>query len=207
MKHLLLTAALLTAPGLLLAEPELALKKIEPTLVESPSIQSNYRKSSTGRPSNWLEIEVTLDRSSNDKDAEPVSGEVTFQYYLLLNNAGLNEDGKRTLLTGKVAHTEFPLEKGLHVVAFVSPQTLRKYFDGKPPINIQQAVVDAGVVATSGEESPEPLSWKSKLYGGKGWWDDTSTFTVVEGKIVGKSQTPFAHLATDYHQPDLPASR
>jgi hypothetical protein len=207
MKRILLAAAFSFTPALLFAETEFVLKKIEPTLVESPTIQSNYRKSSTGRPSHWLEIEVTLDRSSTDKDAEPVSGDVTFQYYLLLNNSAITEDGKRTLLTGKVAHSDFPLEKGLHVAAFVSPQTLLKYFDGKPPTTIQQAVVDAGVVATSGSESPEPLSWKSKISSGKGWWDDTSTFNVVEGKIVGKSQTPFAHLASDYHQPDLPASR
>lgn len=207
MRHTLLATALLGTSSLLLAEPEFALKKIEPALVESPSIQSTYRKPSTGRASHWLEVEVTLDRSSSDKDAEAVSGEVTFQYYLLLNNAGVTADGKRTLLTGKVAHSDFPLEKGLHVAAFVSPQTLLKYFNGKPPINIQQAVVDAGVVATAGAESPEPLSWKSKVSGGKGWWDDTSAFNVVDGKVTGKSQTPFAQLAADYHQPDLPASR
>jgi hypothetical protein len=101
---------------------------------------------------------------------------------------------------------DVPYGKGLHVAAFVSPQTLSRYFDGKAPINIQQAVLDVGVTISNANGVVAISSFKSAEVAkqGKGWWEDDSAMTKVTGRVLDKSQTPFAPLAWDYYLPPNP---
>ena len=164
------------------------------------------KKSAQGQPSPWLEIDVEIDIPQPDKNDPKLGEDLTVNYYILLNNKSLTEDGKATLLTGSVSHAEYLYGKGLHVGAFVSPQTLLKFFSGETPRNINQAVVDLGVTISDSTGVIARKASKSQVRDDKGWWDSTEKYTEVTGRVLAKSDTPFTHLAWDYYLPEKPKS-
>lgn len=185
---------------------EFTIKKIEPALVDTPQISAGtYRKQQPGaaRPTPWLEVDVNFERDEVSKEAPKFSDDLTVNFYILLNNSAISEDKQPTLLTGSTTISDVPYGKGLHVAAFVAPQTLARYFDGKAPINIQQAVVDVGVTISNATGIVAISSFKSAEVAkqGKGWWESDAGMTKVTGRVLEKNQTPFAPLAWDYYLP------
>jgi hypothetical protein len=192
-------AALLLAPALQAQlTGEYTIKKITPELVNSPRISApGYNKQVQGRQLQWLEV---------DKTAPKFAEEATVNFFILLNNAPFNEDKLPTLLTGSVSVVDIPYEKNLHAAAFVSPQTLARLFGGKAPINLNTAVTDIGVTISTSKGLEALFSFKGTVNEreARGWWDETSKMSVLAGRIVDKSETPFAHLAWDYYLPLKP---
>ncbi|MFZ4778559.1 MAG: Amuc_1102 family pilus-like protein, partial [Terrimicrobiaceae bacterium] len=178
---------------------EVAISKIEANFIDSPKISAaGYTKKSQGRPGQWLEVEVTFDRAAMPKEPK-FAEELTFNYYILLKNENVTEDKKPTLLTGSVTHVHVPQEKGLHAVAYVSPRTLAKFFDGKVPVNAQTALVDIGVTVTGKSGLLAIFTLKGTVKGDKGWWD-TGLYTPTPGAVLNKSETPFAPLEWDFYE-------
>jgi len=213
MRSSLFSIALVVSVGLAFSLParsqqapvntEILIQKIEPTFVESPKIASGYSKKSPGRPLKWLEVEVLFDRNAK---IPKFADELTFQYYILLKNERATEDRKPTLLTGSVTHVLTPQEKGLHAVVYASPRTLAKFFDGKDPVNVQQAVEDVGVEVKGGGALLAIKTWKGQLGGTVqapvGWWTaGAQSYSSVPGFILNKNETPFAPLEWDYFEP------
>ena len=199
--------ALASGPARAQSAVKCEIKKLDAALIPSPQINSSYsKKSAQGQPSPWLEIDVDIDIPQPDKNGPKLGEELTVNYYILLNNKSLTEDGKATLLTGSVSHAEFLYGKGLHVGAFVSPQTLLKFFGGDAPRNINQAVVDLGVTISDSTGVIARKASKSPVRDDKAWWDNTEKYTEVTGRVLAKSDTPFAHLAWDYYLPEKPKS-
>jgi hypothetical protein len=190
-------------------KPEFTIKKIESNLVETPQFSAGtYRKQQPGaaRPLPWLEIDVNFERDEVSKDAPKYTDDLTVGFYILLNNSALNPDKQPTLLTGTTTISDVPYGKGLHTAAFVSSQTLGRYFDGKAPATAQQAVVDVGVTISNSTGLVAIASSKNTDVAkqGKGWWESEAGMTKVTGRILEKSQTPFAPLAWDYFVPSKP---
>ena len=197
--------ALASGPARAQSDVKCEIKKIESSLLSSPVIGSSYSKKGS-QPQMWLEIDVDFDMEQPDKNGPKLGEDLTVKYYILLNNKSLTEDGKATLLTGSVSHAEYLFGKGLHVGAFVAPQTLLKFFDGEAPRNINQAVVDLGVTISDSTGVIARKASKSQVRDDKGWWDNTEKYTEVTGRVLAKSDTPFAHLAWDYFLPEKPKS-
>lgn len=176
------------------------INKIEAALIESPDITvGNYRKQ-TRNKSKWLELDLSLQR--DDKDDKSFSGDVTIQYYILLNNALTQPDRKPTLLTGSITHSDIPVGRQHNVAAFVGPQALVKLFGGKMPATISQVFTDIGATMTTNGQQVAIYTLKGSVVGDKGWWDTaTDKFTSVSGLVLEKEKTPFAHLAWDYYLP------
>jgi len=178
---------------------EVGITKIEANFIDSPKISaSGYTKKVPGRPGQWLELEVTFDRATLPKEPK-FAEELTFNYYILLKNEQMTEDKKPTLLTGSVTHVHVPQEKGLHAVAYISPRTLAKFFDGKVPVNTQAALVDFGVTVTGKGGLLAIATSKGTVKGDKGWWD-TGVYTPTPGAVLNKNETPFAPLEWDYYE-------
>ena len=190
-------------------KPEFTIKKIEANLVETPQFQAGaYRKQQPGaaRPLPWLEIDVNFERDKVSVNDPKYTEDLTVSYYILLNNGPLNADKQPTLLTGTTTISDVPHGKGLHTAAFVSPQTLGRFFDGKPPATAQQAVFDVGVTISNSTGVVAIASSKTADVAkqGKGWWESEAGMTKVTGRVLEKSQTPFAPLAWDYFVPSKP---
>lgn len=202
-----LAAFLLASPLNAQLTGEYTIKKITPELVNSPRISApGYNKQVQGRALQWLEIDVELERKEVDKTAPKFAEEATVNFFILLNNAQFNDDKLPTLLTGSVNVVDIPYEKNLHAAAFISPQTLARLFGGKPPINLNTAVIDIGVTIATSKGLEALFSYKGTVNEreSRGWWDDTAKMSVLPGRIVDKSETPFAHLAWDYYLPLKP---
>ncbi|MBE2203123.1 MAG: hypothetical protein IAE94_02110 [Chthoniobacterales bacterium] len=179
---------------------EIQILKIDANFVESPRLNAaGYMKKSAGRPSPWLEVEVTFDRAVSAKEPK-YAEELTVNYYVLLKNESVNEDKKPTLLTGSVVHVNVPQEKGLHSVMFVTPRALAKFFDGKVPSNAQQALTDVGVTISGKNGLLAIATFKGTVKGDKGWWDNSAAFTLASGALLNKSETPFAPLEWDFYE-------
>ena len=181
---------------------EVQINKIESGFLLSPKITAaGYvkRATVTGRPASWLEVEVTFERNTKEPK---IAEELTFNYYVLLNNEAFTKDKKKTMLTASVIHVNVPQEKGLHSVVYVSPRTLAAFFDGKPPVNAQQTVTDVGVTISgkNGLLAIKGLN-PSSVKGDKGWWDNTNAnYTPTPGALLNKNETPFAPLEWDYYE-------
>ena len=187
-------------------QPEFSIKKIDSAFFETPQIAAGtYRKQQPGgaRPVPWLEVDVNFERDEVLKDAAKFSNDLTVNFYILLNNAAINENKQPTLLTGTTTISDVPYGKGMHVAAFVSPQSITRYFDGKAPATAQQAVVDVGVTISNATGIVAISSSKNAEVAkrGQGWWESDSGMTKVSGRVLEKSQTPFAPLAWDYYLP------
>jgi len=177
-----------------------SIKKVEAELVDSPQIPGGPSKRSAGKAGQWLEIDVTFDRHDTKPDAPKFSGDLTFNYYILLNNKSSTKEGKPTLLTGTITQTEAPMEKGLHAAAFLTPQTLAFFFDGKPPTTTQQAIIDIGVSISDDTGVADQYTMKGK----PGWWDNQTqleSVSLVPDRVLSKDRTPFSALSWDYYLP------
>ena len=177
-----------------------SIKKVEAELIDSPKIPGGPAKRTSGKQGQWLEIDVTFDRHDTTADAPKFSGDLTFNYYVLLDNAKFTKDGKPTLLTGTITQTEAPLLRGLHAAAFVTPQTIAFFFEGKPPTTVQQAIMVVGVTISDDTGVADQYTMK----GTPGWWDKPAqleSVSTIADRVLSKDRTPFSALSWDYYLP------
>lgn len=192
-----------------LPNTDFKISKIETTLQDSPSLAASGYDKRVRKPGKWLEIEVVFDWQP--RAAEPkYMDDLSVNYFVLLNNKS-QEFPAGTLLVGKVDHVSVSQGKDMRSVMFVSPKVLDRFFGGKTPVNVAQAVAGAGAeitvggtvvagFATSGRGSDKSRPWA--------WWDeDAYKESRTPGVLLNKSETPFAALAWDYYEAIKPGSR
>ena len=166
--------------------------KIEPQFLESPAYRGTLYDKRGAKAKEWLEVEVTFQWQPRLRDPK-YTDELTFNYYILLKNKSpLYPQG--TLLVGSVTHTSIPQERDMHSVVYISPRTLERFFDGRVPGNVEQALVDVGVTVTKQGQEVAATSWKSRS---GSWWPQ---FQQTPGFVLNKNETPFAPLAWDYYE-------
>jgi len=171
--------------------------KIESTFEKTPVYNIGVGpKRNTGASKDWLMVEVEFTYEPKSPSDPQFLDDLTFNYYIALNNKSARNP-QETLLTGSVTHVAIPVGKGLRSVVFVSPRTLERFFDGKPPANANQAVASVGVTVTRGGLIVGELS----VGAGKGvqqWW--TRFQQAPPGYVLNKNETPFAPLFGDYYE-------
>jgi hypothetical protein len=171
---------------------EFRILKIEPQFLDSPAYSGARYDKRGSRAKQWLEVEVTFEWQPRLRDPK-YTDELTFNYYILLKNKSvLYPQG--TLLVGSVAHTSIPQERDMHSVVYISPRALERFFDGRVPGNVDQALVDVGVTITKQGQEVAATSWKSRT---GSWWPQ---FQQTTGFVLNKNETPFAPLAWDYYE-------
>ncbi len=150
----------------------------------------------------WLWVEVTFTYTNTVRNAPPLD-DLKLTYYILLNDASpTNRLG--TLLVGSVTHTGIsPGGPGdvHHSVMLVSPQVLKRFFDGKAPTNMQTVTQAIGVTATVSGQLVAELS-VGKGQGKSQWWNQFQQ--GPPGLVLSKDQTPFAPLFYDYFEATKP---
>ncbi|MFV0338888.1 MAG: Amuc_1102 family pilus-like protein, partial [Chthoniobacterales bacterium] len=142
----------------------------------------------------WLEVDVTFGWAPKQKQAVPFVDELTFTYYILLNNKS-KEFPQGTLLVGKVTHVAIPIGKDMHSAAYVSPRTLERFFNGKIPSSVSSAIQNIGVTITrQGQMVAANSSGADKK---QPWWQ---SLQQVQGYVLNKNETPFGPLNWDYYE-------
>ena len=174
---------------------EFQIKSVDLELQDTPSLSGGYQKRGSNKPGKWLEVEVTFDWQPRDPQVKYLDA-VTVNYFVLLDNKS-RENPQGTLLSGTVEHVDVAPGRGLKSVMFVAPRALDRLFEGRVPGTAKQTV--AGVGITISAEGQEVAQYTTA---GKGtWW---SQLEQVGDRLLTKVQTPFAHLAWDYHEPVKP---
>lgn len=185
---------------------EVAITKIEAAFIESPKISgSGFQKRSSARPGAWLEIEVAFDHTPAPRDPQ-FAEELTVNFFVLLKNQNVTLDRKPTMLSGKVTHIFVPAGKALHSSIYLPPRALERFFEGKGPVNVGQAVEDVGVTITGKSGLLAISTMRGTVKGDKGWWDTPAAFTTVTGSLLSKDRTPFSSLEWDYYELIKPSS-
>lgn len=200
-RHLFSAAALLlAATSLSLAQAPagqvIKITDIKPSLEKSPEFTVPIGPQRKATSQDWLWIEVSF-LCKIPGPNPPALPEVTFNYYVLLNNpTAQNRSG--TLLTGSVIHTGVTSGTDVHhSVMLVSPQTLKGLFGGKTPASLPAAVQAIGVTASvQGQLQDEQSILKGKSH--PQWWN--SLQQGAPGLVLSKDQTPFAPLFYDYFE-------
>lgn len=154
------------------------------------------------RPKDWIEIEPEFKtiRAAGEKKAE-VYPEITFKYYVYLNNTtGIKENSR--ILTAEVIHSNVPIDEVTHSVVYISPSTILRV-TGKPEGNANLVTAYAVEAIVGGEV----VGFFSKVGGStvenpsdpKGKWWESKTAPTPEPALLSKPQTPFSPLWGDYH--------
>lgn len=182
--------------------PVPVIKEIKGEFLGSPDIPGYAKKGSSGKKAQWLEVDVKFDMKQEDKEGPKFGDELTVNYFILLNNKDASEDGKATLLTGAITHVDIHFDKDLHVGAFVSPQTLARFFNDKTPNTANQALINIGVTISDSSGEIARKQMNGDLSPDKTpWWENPDKYNVVSDRVLSKDATPFAHLAWDYYLP------
>jgi len=179
------------------------IKEIKSGFLDSPSIPGYVKKGGpAGKKPQWLEVDVKFDMDQKDKDGPKFADELMVNYFILLDNETVGEDGKATLLTGAITHVDIHYDKDLHVGAFVSPQTLFRFFGERIPATSNQAFINIGVTISDASGVIARKQMNGEISSDKTpWWENTEKYNVVSDRVLSKDATPFAHLAWDYYLP------
>ncbi len=173
----------------------ITITKIAPILEKTPQFNLSIGPQRRADSQDWLMVEVEFAYEPRTRDQPQFLDELSFNYYILLNNKGALGP-QPTLLVGTVTHVAIPAGKNLRSVAFVSPRTLQQFFAGKPPASPTAAVMAVGVtISRQGQ-----VVAAESIGEGKGkplWWNN---FTQTPGLVLNKSETPFAPLFWDYYE-------
>lgn len=161
----------------------------------TPQFQAAVTKEHIWRPKVWLEIDMELDvkKAKTATDNTTMVDALEVRFFIGLNGTDANK--KNYVLTGTMTLQNIPTKAGehAHVLAFVSPSTLRRLLGESKQFN---SAVDIKAIAVE-------ISHGGQIIGGypigQGkWWEDLSKFAVVDGEILPKLKTPFATLWGDY---------
>jgi len=162
---------------------------------KTPQFQAAGVKDKSWRPRNWLELDLSFvaKKAKTPGDNTTMIDALEVKYFIGLNAVDANR--KNFVLTGTMTLTNVPTKAGetAHVLAYVSPSTLRRLLGENKPFT-----ASADIKAKAVE-----ISYGGQVIGGfpigQGkWWDDLSKFAVVDGEILPKLRTPFAMLWGDY---------
>lgn len=153
---------------------------ISPNLVDTPDYNYSGTKKPGSRPRKWLEVEVDF-RSDHD-----VTEELTFKYYILLDN--------KALFVGEASHINIMKGKDHRSVVYIAPNTLDRLTEGKT-FNAS-AITNIGVEVL---KQGQLVAGKSLKDARGPWWQQ---MPQTAGFVLSKSDTPFAPLDWDrYAEP------
>jgi len=190
---LLLATAALSHAQFTPANSPIKISDIKPSLEKSPEFTIGVGPQRKATSQDWLWIEVSYTYTPKIANPPPID-DLAVNYYILLDNKSKDAPAG-TLLTGTITHTGVTPGTDIHhSVALVSPQTLRRYFNGKPPANIAGVFQAIGVtISVQGALAAEMSIGKGK--GRPQWWQQ---FPATANLVLSKDQTPFAPLFYDY---------
>lgn len=168
------------------------------TVGEQPTPQfSGGVKEKRWRPKNWIEVDVEFDIKL-PADAGGNKGTYdSLQVNIYLALQQMTKEGKRIVLKGSFETTTIPAGEPCHVLAYVSPATLRSIFL-KDNVTASTDVQGWGVEILAGGQR---IAGDSSV-GKEPWWETKrESFAFSDNLLVHKSKTPFGILWGDY---DLP---
>lgn len=155
------------------------IRNVTPSQVTTPEFQVSATEAKRFVPGKWLEIETEFSAPP------PGAQELTFKYYVLINNQ---------LLTGEVTHINILPGQSLFSIMYVAPRTLTQILKGQPftTASVQNAEVQivrpgVGAPVATKQIRPGPLL-------------SASNAQQLPGMMLNKNDTPYAPLYWDRYE-------
>lgn len=165
--------------------------KLDIKSIKTPQYQVSGTGDKSWRPKDWLEVdlpfEIKLAQAAGGRNGSLASLKVN--YFIGLN--AQNKEGKYEVVTGSFDYLDIPSGEKSHALSYVSPATLRRLLqkDTFTPSDIKAWGYE---VMVEGQR----VAGDSSL--GGAWWEKTENFSMNQGALLAKSETPFAILWGDY---------
>lgn len=180
------TAGAQTAPAVKVEGGKLEIKPIQ-----TPQFQATNVGEKRWRPKDWMEIDfsfqIKLPQSAGGRKGSLDT--MTVNYYIGLN--AQNKDGKYEVIKGSFNYVDIPAVEDCHALAYVSPATLRRLLQ-------KEGFTTSDIKAWGYEVLAEGQRIEGKSSTSGPWWEKTDGFSINEGVMLAKNETPFAILWGDY---------
>jgi len=154
---------------------DVKIDKITPSLVKTPEYNITGGQAKRFKTAEWLEVEVEF------TTIPEIIDELTFNYKIMIN---------RQLLVGDVTHIEIPKGREHYSVAYVAPRGLESVNKGKSTFNMAAVEGIWIEVSKQGQVIAKDQTAKIAL----------PNLPTVQGRVLSKSQTPFALLYWDRYE-------
>lgn len=150
------------------------LGKVLPSVVKTPEFSISSGPVKRSKPGDWLEIEVEFESVPEEID------ELTFKFVILV---------EKKLLDGEVTHVDIPKGRDHFSVVYVSPRALERLTGGKP------------LTASSIENAWVEISRQGQILAKASYRPGAiPNLPHIAGKVLNKSETPFAPLFFDRYE-------
>lgn len=184
------------ATGEKLPGVKIRIKGVEVQEQQTPMLEVSNIKMKRWTPKNWIELDVEFDI----KLPETAGGRkgtyagMQLSIYVALNHT--TKEGKREVITGTLDLVDIAADEPCHALAYISPASLKSIFQ-KDLVTATSDIQGWGVEFVA---EGKVIAAKSSL-GNKPWWENKETFSMMQGLLLNKMQTPFANVFGDYDVP------
>jgi hypothetical protein len=198
---LLLSSALQAqapAAGEKMPAVKVKIKNVEVEEQQTPQLNVSNIKMKRWTPKNWIELDVEFDIEL-PKSAGGRKGTYTglqLNIYVALQHMSKETPPRREVLTATLDLIDVPAGEPCHALAYISPATLKTIFE-KDNVTASSDIQGWGVEFVA---EGKVLVAKSSV-GKTAWWENKETFSIMQGLLLNKMQTPFAAVFGDYDVP------
>lgn len=181
------------ATGEKLPAVKLKIKGVEVQEQPTPMLEANNVKMKRWTPKNWIELDVEFDIKLPEEAGGRKGTYAAMQLNIYVALQHMNKEGKREVITGTLDLVDIPADEPCHALAYISPSTLKSIFQ-KDFVTASSDIQGWGIEFVA---EGKVIAAKSSV-GNKPWWESKETFSMLQGMLLNKLQTPFADIFGDY---------
>ncbi|MCF7788170.1 MAG: hypothetical protein K9N47_18755 [Prosthecobacter sp.] len=172
---------------------KLKIKGVEVQEQPTPMLEVSNVKMKRWTPKNWIELDVEFDIKLPEEAGGRKGTYAAMQLNIYVALQHMTKDGKREVITGTLDLVDIPADEPCHALAYISPSTLKSIFQ-KDFVTASSDIQGWGVEFIA---EGKVIAAKSSV-GNKPWWESKEAFSMLQGLLLNKLQTPFANVFGDY---------
>lgn len=171
--------------------------KVEPGRAEvkpipTPQFAANNVPDKRWRPKEWMEMDVSFQirLPASEGGRKGTLDTLMVNYYIGLN--AQNKEGKFEVIKGSFNYVDIPAGEEVHTLSYVAPGTLRRLLN-KEGFTVSDVKAWGYEILIGGNRVGGDSS-----VSGNAWWDKAESFSINDGVLLAKKDTPFGILWGDY---------
>ena len=172
------------------------IKNVQIEEQQTPMLNVSNVKMKRWTPKNWIELDVEFDIKLPEEAGGRKGTYPGMQLNIYVALQHTTKDGKREVITGTLDLLDIPADESCHALAYISPATLKSIFQ-KDIVTASSDIQGWGVEFVA---EGKVIAAKSSV-GKSAWWEKTDAFSIMQGMLLNKLQTPFAAVFGDYDVP------
>jgi hypothetical protein len=160
--------------------------------IQTPQFSAGNVGEKRWRPKDWMEVdlpfEVTLSNEAGGRKGS--LSMMTVTYYIGLN--AQTKEGKFEVIKAVINYADIPASEKSHALSYVAPATIRRIL-GKDSFTSSDIKAWGYEITVGGT-----LVGGATSTGSSKWWEKADAFSMNDGALLAKTDTPFGILWGDY---------